>query len=111
MLLLQIPVVKQTMAEEAKRALWSGPNPGVLFHVPAAAICWGTYALRKHHAACFAANEFDFSEMLAQWLPFPALRQHPPDGTCQLLMLTMARMPSGCEVLSSDADEYRHLYM
>ncbi|KAK9833663.1 hypothetical protein WJX74_002192 [Apatococcus lobatus] len=42
-----IPVLKRIMAEEGQRALWSGLKPRILFHVPAAAICWGTYETSK----------------------------------------------------------------
>ena len=45
---LQVPVMKRIVAEEGKRALWSGLKPRILFHVPAAAICWGTYESFKN---------------------------------------------------------------
>jgi hypothetical protein len=40
---LQLPVVRNITAEEGWQALWRGWKPRVLFHVPAAAVCWGTY--------------------------------------------------------------------
>ena len=41
--IVQIPVLKQIVQNEGAGALWSGLKPRVMFHVPAAAICWGTY--------------------------------------------------------------------
>ncbi len=40
---LQIPTLRQIVAEEGVQALWQGVKPRVMFHVPAAAVCWGTY--------------------------------------------------------------------
>ncbi|KAL3158335.1 hypothetical protein ABBQ38_010576 [Trebouxia sp. C0009 RCD-2024] len=37
------PMLRQIVREEGSRALWSGLKPRCLFHIPAAAICWGTY--------------------------------------------------------------------
>ena len=45
--LAQIPTLRQVVKEEGARALWAGVRPRVLFHVPAAAICWGTYETMK----------------------------------------------------------------
>eukprot|EP00803_Ostreobium_quekettii_P000592 evm.model.scf_649.1 EVM.evm.TU.scf_649.1 scf_649:5955-12306(+) len=42
-----IPTMKQIAREEGPRALWRGLKPRVMFHVPAAAICWGTYETMK----------------------------------------------------------------
>ncbi len=39
----QLPVLRQIVQEEGMGALWRGWKPRVLFHVPAAAVCWGTY--------------------------------------------------------------------
>ncbi|KAL0038343.1 hypothetical protein WJX77_002827 [Trebouxia sp. C0004] len=41
------PMLRQIVREEGKRALWSGLKPRCLFHIPAAAICWGTYESAK----------------------------------------------------------------
>lgn len=41
------PMLRQIVREEGKRALWSGLKPRCLFHIPAAAICWGTYESMK----------------------------------------------------------------
>lgn len=40
-------VLKQIIEDEGKQALWRGLKPRVLFHVPSAAICWGTYETMK----------------------------------------------------------------
>lgn len=40
---LQLPTLRQIVAEEGVQALWQGVKPRVMFHVPAAAVCWGTY--------------------------------------------------------------------
>jgi len=37
------PTLARIAREEGSAALWAGVRPRVLFHVPAAAICWGTY--------------------------------------------------------------------
>mmetsp|Transcript_22897 Transcript_22897/g.40470 ORF Transcript_22897/g.40470 Transcript_22897/m.40470 type:complete len:370 (-) Transcript_22897:1171-2280(-) len=42
-----VSTLKQIVREEGVRALWTGLKPRVLFHVPAAAICWGTYETAK----------------------------------------------------------------
>jgi len=42
-----ISVLRQIMQEEGSRAIWRGLKPRVLFHVPSAAICWGTYETVK----------------------------------------------------------------
>jgi solute carrier family 25 iron transporter 28/37 len=38
-----LPVLRRIAAEEGGAALWRGWKPRVMFHVPAAAVCWGTY--------------------------------------------------------------------
>lgn len=42
-----VPVLQRIVAEEGTSALWRGWAPRVLFHAPAAAICWGIYASAK----------------------------------------------------------------
>lgn len=42
-----IPVLKRIAIEEGTGALWRGWQPRVLFHTPAAAICWGIYESAK----------------------------------------------------------------
>ena len=37
------PTLARILREEGSAALWAGVRPRVLFHIPAAAICWGTY--------------------------------------------------------------------
>ena len=44
---MQLPVLRQIIREEGMQALWQGLAPRVLFHIPAAAICWGTYESMK----------------------------------------------------------------
>ena len=39
----QLPALRALVAEEGWGSLWHGVRPRVLFHVPAAAVCWGTY--------------------------------------------------------------------
>lgn len=39
--------LKQIVAKEGPRALMQGLKPRVLFHTPAAAICWSTYEAMK----------------------------------------------------------------
>jgi hypothetical protein len=46
-LLLQLPLLRQIVAEEGSSALWRGVRPRVAFHIPAAAVCWGTYESMK----------------------------------------------------------------
>ena len=41
------PVLRKIAADEGGAALWAGLAPRVLFHVPAAAVCWGTYETCK----------------------------------------------------------------
>ncbi len=49
---VQVPVLRQIVQTEGAGALWSGLKPRVMFHVPAAAICWGTYeSIKKLLAA------------------------------------------------------------
>ena len=43
-----ISVLRQIVQEEGKNVLWRGLKPRVLFYVPSAAICWGTYETMKH---------------------------------------------------------------
>ena len=40
-------MLKQIAREEGSRALWRGLTPRIVFHAPAAAICWGTYESMK----------------------------------------------------------------
>ncbi|KAI8476027.1 MAG: mitochondrial carrier domain-containing protein [Monoraphidium minutum] len=42
-----MPVLRRIIREEGPAAAWRGLRPRVLFHVPAAAICWGTYESMK----------------------------------------------------------------
>ncbi|KAG2437655.1 hypothetical protein HYH02_011036 [Chlamydomonas schloesseri] len=42
-----IPTLRQIVREEGMQALWQGLKPRVLFHIPAAAVCWGTYETMK----------------------------------------------------------------
>lgn len=39
----QMPALRLLVTDEGWGALWRGLQPRVLFHVPAAAVCWGTY--------------------------------------------------------------------
>jgi solute carrier family 25 iron transporter 28/37 len=43
--------MRRIMKEEGMRALWSGVRPRVLFHTPAAALCWATYESMKRFVA------------------------------------------------------------
>jgi hypothetical protein len=43
----QLPVLRRIAREEGAAALWRGVGPRVLFHAPAAAVCWGTYESMK----------------------------------------------------------------
>lgn len=45
--LLQWPVLSRIATEEGAASLWRGWQPRVLFHAPAAAICWGVYETCK----------------------------------------------------------------
>ncbi|GFR46249.1 hypothetical protein Agub_g7797 [Astrephomene gubernaculifera] len=42
-----LPTLRQIVREEGVQALWQGIKPRVLFHIPAAAVCWGTYESMK----------------------------------------------------------------
>ena len=42
-----LPVLRRIAADEGGAALWAGLAPRVLFHVPAAAVSWGTYETCK----------------------------------------------------------------
>lgn len=42
-----MPVMRQMVQEEGFHSLLRGIQPRVLFHVPSAAICWGTYETFK----------------------------------------------------------------
>jgi solute carrier family 25 (mitochondrial iron transporter), member 28/37 len=42
-----LPVLRRIAQEEGGAALWRGWKPRVMFHVPAAAVCWGTYETCK----------------------------------------------------------------
>jgi hypothetical protein len=44
----QLPTLRQIIREEGVQALWQGIKPRVLFHIPAAAVCWGTYESMKN---------------------------------------------------------------
>jgi hypothetical protein len=44
---LQLPLLRQIVAEEGSSSLWRGVRPRVAFHIPAAAVCWGTYETMK----------------------------------------------------------------
>lgn len=39
--------MKLIVREEGPRALWRGWRPRIMFHTPAAAICWSTYEAMK----------------------------------------------------------------
>ncbi|GLI65946.1 hypothetical protein VaNZ11_009627 [Volvox africanus] len=43
-----LPTLRQIVREEGVQALWQGIKPRVLFHIPAAAVCWGTYETMKN---------------------------------------------------------------
>ena len=43
----QLPIMRRIIADEGMHALWRGLKPRVLFNVPAAAVCWGTYESLK----------------------------------------------------------------
>lgn len=42
-----ISMLRQIIRQEGSHAIWRGLRPRVLFHVPSAAICWGTYETMK----------------------------------------------------------------
>ncbi|KXZ42529.1 hypothetical protein GPECTOR_138g660 [Gonium pectorale] len=42
-----LPTLRQIVREEGLQALWHGLKPRVMFHMPAAAVCWGTYESMK----------------------------------------------------------------
>lgn len=42
-----LSVLSQIIQEEGSQAIWRGLKPRILFHVPSAAICWGTYETMK----------------------------------------------------------------
>lgn len=44
---MQRPALRQLVQQEGWGSLWRGLRPRVLFHVPAAAVCWGTYESAK----------------------------------------------------------------
>ena len=45
-------MLRHIVQTEGPAALWSGLKPRVMFHIPAAAICWGTYeSIKKLLAA------------------------------------------------------------
>ena len=44
---MQLPALKRIVREEGVKSLWRGLQPRVLFHVPSAAVCWGTYETCK----------------------------------------------------------------
>lgn len=43
----QIPTLRAIVEQEGQSALWRGVRPRMLFHIPAAAICYGTYETFK----------------------------------------------------------------
>jgi len=40
-------MMRRIVREEGMRSLWRGLQPRVMFHVPSAAVCWGTYETCK----------------------------------------------------------------
>lgn len=42
-----VATLRKIVQEEGAQAVWRGLQPRVLFHVPAAAVCWGTYETVK----------------------------------------------------------------
>eukprot|EP00798_Chlamydomonas_sp_ICE-L_P023375 gene23375-30636_t len=42
-----LPTLRHIVKTEGQSALWHGLNARVLFHVPSAALCWGTYETAK----------------------------------------------------------------
>eukprot|EP00884_Botryococcus_braunii_P016663 jgi/Botrbrau1/3680/Bobra.0008s0009.2 len=42
-----VPILRSIVREEGQGALWWGVRARVLFHAPAAAICWGSYETMK----------------------------------------------------------------
>ncbi len=42
-----LPALKLIAQREGPAALWRGLRPRVVFHMPAAAVCWGTYESMK----------------------------------------------------------------
>ncbi|KAG2485519.1 hypothetical protein HYH03_015791 [Edaphochlamys debaryana] len=42
-----LDTLRQIVREEGMQAVWQGVKPRVMFHVPAAAVCWGTYESMK----------------------------------------------------------------
>lgn len=43
--------MRRIVADEGMSALWRGLRPRVLFHVPSAAVCFGTYETIKSFLA------------------------------------------------------------
>lgn len=43
----QLPAIRRIVHEEGLSSLWRGLQPRVMFHVPSAAVCWGTYETCK----------------------------------------------------------------
>ncbi len=39
--------MRRIVEDEGMSALWRGLRPRVLFHIPSAAVCWGTYESMK----------------------------------------------------------------
>lgn len=44
---VQLDKVRKIIAAEGYNALWRGVRARIYFHVPAAAVCWGTYESLK----------------------------------------------------------------
>lgn len=42
-----LPTLQQIVREEGAHTLMRGVKPRVMYHVPAAALCWGTYESMK----------------------------------------------------------------
>ena len=43
----QLAVANRMLQHEGSAVFWNGIKPRILFHVPAAAVCWGTYESMK----------------------------------------------------------------
>lgn len=44
---VQLAMLRTILREQGMAGLWAGLRPRVLFHIPAAAVCWGTYESMK----------------------------------------------------------------
>jgi solute carrier family 25 (mitochondrial iron transporter), member 28/37 len=45
---MQVQRLQELVRAEGYQALWHGVSARVLFHVPAAAVCWGVYESMKN---------------------------------------------------------------